>query len=230
MELTFESAFSAGGMVGNASYVLLIASMAMRDMFWLRVLAIFSGLTGIAYDVFWLSNPVGVFWESLFTLVNLIQWLFLISENYRQRLNQTERTYRDLFFPEMKEPEAKLLFKNAIQQTISAGSQLTSQGNKVDELIMIVRGKVRIEKNGQEVSSCREGDFLGEISFLTGDDASATAIADSEVLALRFGQEEFTKIINRSELLMQTVNASISKNLVKKLHVQSQIFLNSALV
>ena len=50
MELTLESAFSAGGLLGNLSYLLLIASMAMRDIFWLRVLAIFSGLTGIAYE------------------------------------------------------------------------------------------------------------------------------------------------------------------------------------
>jgi len=75
MELTLESAFSTGGMVGNASYILLIASMLMRDMFWLRLLAIFSGIVGVCHDAIWLTDPVSTFWESLFTLINLVQWI-----------------------------------------------------------------------------------------------------------------------------------------------------------
>jgi hypothetical protein len=33
MELTLDSMLSTGGFVGNLSYVLLIISMAMRDIF-----------------------------------------------------------------------------------------------------------------------------------------------------------------------------------------------------
>lgn len=84
MELTLESALSPGGLLANLSWLLLVASMATRSMLRLRILAILSGLTGVAYDVFWLHDPVGTFWESGFVLVNLGQWIWLIRERRRR--------------------------------------------------------------------------------------------------------------------------------------------------
>lgn len=76
MERTVDSLFSPGGLVGNLSYIVLIVSMSMRDIFWLQLIAIFSGLTGIAHDMVWLNDPVGAFWESAFTLINVMQWIW----------------------------------------------------------------------------------------------------------------------------------------------------------
>ena len=65
MELTLESAFSTGGMVGHLAYLLLVLSMVMRQMYLLRILVILSASIAIAYALFWLKDPIGVFWESL---------------------------------------------------------------------------------------------------------------------------------------------------------------------
>ena len=54
MELTLESAFSVGGLVGHTSYLLLVVSMLMRRMFWLRVFVIASAIVAITYDAVWL--------------------------------------------------------------------------------------------------------------------------------------------------------------------------------
>lgn len=85
MELTLESALSLGGLLGNLSYILLIASMSMRNMLWLRGLVILSGLTGVSYDFFWLHDPVGTFWESGFTLINFGHWSWLLWDRRRKR-------------------------------------------------------------------------------------------------------------------------------------------------
>ena len=42
MELSFESAFSTGGLVGHLAYLLLILSIIMRNIVWLRVFMIVS--------------------------------------------------------------------------------------------------------------------------------------------------------------------------------------------
>lgn len=72
MELTIESALSPGGLVGHTSYLLLVVSMLMRRMWLLRILVIASSLVAITYDMVWLKDPVGVFWESLLVSVNVI--------------------------------------------------------------------------------------------------------------------------------------------------------------
>ena len=48
MELTLESAFSTGGLVGHFAYMLLVISMLMRRMIWLRIFVILSALVAIA--------------------------------------------------------------------------------------------------------------------------------------------------------------------------------------
>jgi len=78
---------SEGGLVGNLSYILLIVSMAMRDIFWLRLFAICAGLMGAAYAYLWLNHPVGVFWELCFTLVNVVQWSVLLYERRLRKLS-----------------------------------------------------------------------------------------------------------------------------------------------
>ena len=73
MELTITSALSGDGALGHLSFVLLIVSMLMRSMVWLRVLVIASALVGVCYSYLILTDPVGVFWEGLLIAVNLGQ-------------------------------------------------------------------------------------------------------------------------------------------------------------
>ena len=87
MDLTADNLFSVGKLVGHLSYVLLVLSMMMRSMTWLRVIAVSAGLTSGAYGYFWLNDPVTVFWEAVFVLINLVQLLILAFEN-RKRLLQ----------------------------------------------------------------------------------------------------------------------------------------------
>ena len=69
--------------VGHIAYVLLIGSMMMRSMNWLRALAIMAGTISAIY--YWrLGDQVSFFWESLFTFVNLIQLTILQIENVNQ--------------------------------------------------------------------------------------------------------------------------------------------------
>src|SRR5262245_63277996 len=67
--------------VGNLEYVLLITSMLMTRMLMLRMFAISSGVAGASYSFFWLSDPVGTFWEIAFTVVNVAQIALMAHRN-----------------------------------------------------------------------------------------------------------------------------------------------------
>jgi hypothetical protein len=217
MELTLESAFSPGGMVGNASYVLLIWSMAMRKMFMLRVLAILSGLAGIAYDVIWLHDPVGTFWESCFTLTNLVQWLFLVREESKLKLNQEEELLWKEYFPELLPSECKRLFLASRRVVGRAGECLINRGEPVKHMYVLLSGKVDIKLDGTKVSECGPGDLLGEMSFLTGDPATADSEFATDASLLQVEQENLATLIKSSSELGYSINKLISRNLVSKL-------------
>lgn len=222
MELTIESAFSTGGLIGNASYILLIASMAMRDMFWLRVLAILSGICGIAYDAIWLTDPVGTFWESLFTLINLGQWFWLLYDKRQQSLLPQEQKLKTRLFPELEDIEVKQLLRCAVIKKLKPGEVITYQDKPVSHLYLISRGKVIIDIDGTKVSDCQPGDYIGEISYLNQTTATATSIAETHVELLCFDKSNIAVLIKNSENLGLLINTLISKNLTKKLLYQRE--------
>ena len=72
MTLT-EALLGEGALVGHAGYLLLVASMMMTRMTWLRVLAVGSGVLSIFYNWLWVYDPLSVGWEVLFVVTNLAQ-------------------------------------------------------------------------------------------------------------------------------------------------------------
>jgi len=88
--IEFWSDFSRPeNVVGHVAYVLLIVSMMMRNMNWLRFFAILAGAISAVF--YWtLGDFVSMFWESLFSLVNLAQFAILQIENRRGRFSDEE--------------------------------------------------------------------------------------------------------------------------------------------
>ena len=103
--MTFDADFNRL-LVGNLTYVLLVISMMMTRMLWLRVVAISAGATGVIYAVFWLSDPVITFWESVFTLVNVVQILLIMYRHYFARFSEEERMFYDEIVPKLEPRQA----------------------------------------------------------------------------------------------------------------------------
>src|SRR5215203_2680852 len=77
---------------GHFTYFLLIVSVLMRRMVWLRVLAVASGITKIIYRAFLVLDPVSVLWETIFVLVNIIQLVIIWYYEYQHRFSEGKPT------------------------------------------------------------------------------------------------------------------------------------------
>ncbi|MEJ0023746.1 MAG: hypothetical protein WDN76_10195 [Alphaproteobacteria bacterium] len=128
--------FDPAILFGHFSYFLLILSMMMRRMLWLRSIAIASGITKIIYRAFFVLDPVSVFWESVFVAVNVFQivalWYF--DNHYRRAVRRV------------------LQFARAAQY--EAGAALAVENAAVSDLIYITQGAVAIERGGAIVAAC----------------------------------------------------------------------------
>jgi hypothetical protein len=176
LELTLESALSPGGLVGHTSYLLLVISMMMRSMTWLRVFVIASAFTAIAYDTIWLKDPVGVFWETLLVTVNIFQigreWL----NERRARFSPEEERFFEARLDAMSRADARRFLNMGVWTDGKPGTVLTTEKEDVDMLVYLVSGRVDIFLNGHKVGACGPGNFVGEMSVLGHMPASATAI------------------------------------------------------
>jgi len=169
---------------------------------------------------------VGTFWESAFTLISLIQWIWLAIRKGRLKLTSLEKKLKQQFFADIEDSELKQLCTCSEFNELPVGIELTKQGNKIKKLHLITEGKVDIHFLGKYISSCKPGDLSGEISILTDSPASATAIATTQYKVIEFNHDQLASIIKSSSEIAASVNNIINKVLTDKLIKQNTLALS----
>ncbi len=212
-----EFAFSPGRLVGHLSYLLLIISMLMRSMTKLRIIAVSAGVVSAIYGYFWLNDPVTVFWETIFVLTNLVQLLILAWENKRALFSEDEQKFFDAAVPNIAKADAKRLLRIGEWCEAPAGDVLTREGETPTHLMFIATGAARIEKKQKIVGVCGHHDFVGEISFMKKQPATATAIVTNSIRYLRFERKKLQDLLDKEKEIRHALEISFSRNLVEKL-------------
>lgn len=215
-DLIIEQVASPGKLAGHLSYILLIVSMMMRSMKWLRAIAISAGMVSAVYGYF-LGEFVIVFWEVIFVTVNLVQLLLLEFENRRAKFSEHEQKFIAAAVPTVEKAHARRLLHKAEWKEFEVGTVLTNEGEPVDSLLFIVEGAVRVDKDGAMVGVCGHDDFIGEIGFMLSTAATATAVVTHSVAGFVFKHDDLTKLLDKDDSLRHALESSFNRNLVGKL-------------
>jgi hypothetical protein len=202
---------------GHFTYFLLIASMLMRRMVTLRILAVASGLAKIVYRAFFVLDPVSVLWETIFVLVNVVQLLIIWYYEHHHRFDEEHQHFADNMPDTVDRSAIKRLLDLADLQRFEPGQTLTDEGKAVLQLVYIADGIVKVEHADRVVAICGPGDYIGELSFLSGNPASATATVVKPTRALVFDQAKLTAAIGNDAQLRRTLESALNKNLAGKL-------------
>ena len=202
---------------GHFTYVLLILSFLMRRMVWLRALAISSGVAKIIYRLYFVFDPISVFWEAVFVLVNVGQLVLIWWENRAPAYTEEERQFIDVAGPTLPAATARRLLKTGRWADIPAGERLTVDGQRVEALTFISSGLVQIEKNGTKIGACGPGDFLGEMTYANGKAATATAVTIEPTRVLRFERKALEAAQAARPIIRIALQASFNRNLIDKL-------------
>ena len=202
---------------GHFTYFLLIVSMLMRRMVWLRSLAIASGVAKIIYRAFLVADPVSVFWEAIFIAVNIGQLMLIWYYEKHHRFDEHERDFASTMPPDIERRTVRRLLAGADVRTLDKGATLTTQGAPVDALYYLVSGVATIEKDGEVIAACGPGDYVGEMSFVSGNPASATARVVKPMRVLAFDQTKLRAAISTDSAIRRAMEASLNVNLVGKL-------------
>ncbi len=224
MELTLESAFSTGGMVGHVSYVLLVLSMVMRNMTLLRILVIMSALVAICYDWFWLKDPVGVFWETLLVLVNIVQLSITWYQNHSAHFSAEEAEFMQGHLPNLSMSERRKFLNQGLWIEGEPGTVLTQQGEPVENLVYLAMGQAMVMSAGRVVAVCEPGAFVGEMTVLEGAPASGTVKLNQKARYWMIEAENLRNLVKKHPEIGNALEGSFARNMRSKL-VRSNKFI-----
>lgn len=217
LELTLDSAFSAGGWVGHLSYLLLVLSMLMRRLGTLRVLAVASAVTGISYDLVWVRDPVGVFWESLLLVVNLGQLALMKWEARRAVFSVEEKALVEQVVPQLSRRLCRKLLDAGVWSDGVRGQVLTREGEAIERLTYLASGEALISLGGVGVAACPAGSLVGEITVLTRDPATGTATLVQPSRMWSIDARVLRSLAEAEPEILSALRAGFANNLREKL-------------
>lgn len=198
-------------------YALLVLSMMMSDMVWLRSIAIAAGIVRIINRGWINIDHVVVPWEVLFVAVNIAQLLILWYYRKRHRFTEDEKRLVDQMPERVERRTIRRILRLGELRNIAPDHVFTRSGEPVQDLVFIMDGIVQIENEGRILAVCGPGEFIGEMSFLTGATASATARSARPVRCVIFSQARLMAAMKADTGIRHAMDAILNRNLVDKL-------------
>lgn len=198
-------------------YALLVLSMMMSEMVWLRAIAIAAGVIRIINRAWFDVDPIVVPWETIFVLVNVGQLMIIWYYRRRHRFSADEQRLLDHMPRDVERRTVRRLLKLGRFDRAVPGQLLTRKGEVVHELVFVADGIVQIEDDGRIVAVCGAGEFVGEMSFITGGVATATARVARPVHYLAFEQARLRAAMLADTGIKQAVDGILNRDLVGKL-------------
>jgi hypothetical protein len=205
--------------VGNLSYLLLAASYLVTNMVWLRILA----AVALSFEAIYLfvesDKPlwVSLIWSAIFIVINLVQLVLIYRERAKTRLDEAEQRLKQRLFPGLSDMDFYYLLQAAERQEISPGTALTTQGERLNHLHFITKGRADVFVSGEVVATLGEGSLVGEVSFFRDDVATASVFARDSLHSLSLGRTQLRTLMRERAAIGVAVHESIGKDMGEKL-------------
>jgi CRP/FNR family transcriptional regulator, cyclic AMP receptor protein len=116
-------------------------------------------------------------------------------------------------FSQCSRKELAALAHEADELTVPEGKELTRQGERGREFMVIVDGCAKVVKDAQTVNELGPGDFLGEIALLSDVPRTATVTTTTETTILVLTDRAFRRVADQIPSVHESLLAALTARL-----------------
>jgi len=116
-------------------------------------------------------------------------------------------------FGDLSKRELESLASIADELDLPEGRELTREGERGSEFIVIAEGSADVRRRGRTINKLSSGDFLGEIALVTGTPRTATVKTTTPSRVLVLTAPSFRKLLRESPPLQLKVLDALAKRL-----------------
>lgn len=206
----------------NSANVLYIFCFGVRDVLWLRMLAIAAMVLLLP---FYANQPEPMIscmiWQAVFIAINMYWVVVIVRERMPPKMSADEQVLYDAVFKKTCSAKdmLKLLSKGQWQDA-APGKTIVPANSNLDELILMQNGSVRFQVQDGETIKLHRGCLLGAVSYLTAEKTVADYIAEDSVRYLTWQREDLLQLFKVKPELKSALYEIIGLDLVNKLIFQ----------
>ena len=211
-------------LAGHLAFGLIAFSFLVKDILYLRILSILASLFSVLYNFYIPAEPMwlAINWNIIFVLVNIYHIAVIIYEKRPVKMSPKEKELYETMFRGLSPVEFLKITKIAKWKKFKSPLPIIQQGKPVNDLILIYNGAVDILVNDNKVAELKDGQFVGEMSFLTEKPATATCKVTHNTECLVWPQKDFKDLLKRNPSLYFTIQSLLSEQVSNNLVSSSQ--------
>jgi hypothetical protein len=200
----------------NSANVLYLVSYLVKDILWLRLVTVLAGTILIVNAVI-TDQPSSVAWNALFTAINLYRSWMLILERRPVKLSEEEQRLYARVFRSLTPHEFRNLLKLATWEDAPASKRIVEADRVLDRMMVIATGSMAVMVGEREIAHLGEGHFIGEMSFISGENPTADVVTKDASRYVAWKKEELRAFLAEHETLRAALQMVIGGDLVAKL-------------
>ena len=199
----------------NLGYALTFIALAIREVFWLRITLTAAQISLFTYHYYYANNQSAAFWTAVFVIVNTYNIIKIIIDRRPKIIPDEIRDLYEGIFSNLTTREFLYFWNMGTIKSVN-DDFLIHSGEKQNNLLLVLSGTANVEVNGKPIASLDRGAFIAEISFLTGEPASADVHAIDELIFISWRSERLKNMQHENPAFWMKLQHALSEDLIKK--------------
>ena len=171
------------------------------------------------------SAIIQVTWITI-SLIGVVR-LYII--NSRLRFTEDEAFFLQKAMPDLSKIDARKFLDISLAIEGEAGVQLTQQGEPIQHLVYLVEGEAKVFSGGVEVATVGPGNYIGDVTYLMAEPATATVKLATNARYLSFEADNLRKFLDKNAAVRRQLEESAADNLRRKLTSTTQQVADQAI-
>ena len=156
------------------------------------------------------------FWNSLFVLVNIIQIIILYRERQTLEIPEEIQDIYDNIFHTQTNREFLFFWEKGKLHHVDEETLITAGDTQAD-LMLVLNGKADVIRDGKNIATLERGQFIAEISYITGKPASADVIPQGAFTYYIWDRSTLDKLRKSRPATMGKLNSILTLDMAGKL-------------
>ena len=199
----------------HVGYTLQLCALLARDILWLRGLLVLAQSVLCYYAVYRGVLPIAG-WNAVFVVINTAWVIRILRERAAVRLPDDLVEIHGKYFAALSPGEFLSLWQSGERSRVS-DRVLMKEGSLPEALYFLLDGTVTVAHGNNEVTRLQRGDFIGEMSLLTGSPCTADVSARGEVELVRWPALRLQQLRSRNAGLWTRIQSVLGNDLVEKI-------------
>lgn len=206
--------------LANLFNLIYIIGFIIPNMFWLRIVMIIGAILEIIFLLL-VNNTelyISIAWCVVWIIVNSVQLFLITRDRISLKLNEEEIAIYNNKFKSLDKINFKKLIKIAELKTYKQDEIIIKSEKEFDNLIFIIDGIAKVLIDDNIITYISNGNFAGELSYITNNKTTADVIAHSDIKVYEWRKDSLERLTKKNKAINSGLKFIFNIDLANKLN------------